>query len=268
MKKTTSIFFTFFLLLSGACSAIPAANDMYICPPCGDGSCDKMVYSEPGNCPTCGMALVPQGKQKNVAVFVYDGMEILDFSGPSEVFASAGTDIVSFRVFTVAVSKNAIVSQGFIKIQPEFSLADCPEPDIIVLPGGSTGPSVENPDVIAWVKKHAAHAEAVMSVCTGAFILEKAGLLAGKKATTFHGAIGRLREKATQTEVLDNVRWVDNGQVVTTAGVSAGIDGALHIVERMLGRDAAQETAHYMEYDKWKPEDGVIVTASEEAKRK
>jgi len=127
-----------------------------------------------------------------------------------------------------------------------------------VLPGGNTGPSVENPDVIAWVQKHAMHAEAVMSVCTGAFILEKAGLLEGKKATTWHGVTGKLREKAAKTEVLENVRWVDNGQVVTTAGVSAGIDGALHIVERMLGREVAQETAHYMEYDKWRPEDGVV----------
>ncbi len=197
-----------------------------------------------------------KSKVKNVAVFVYDGMEILDFSGPSEVFASAGTDSVSFRVYTVAVSKETIVSQGFIKIQPEYSLNDCPEPDIIVLPGGNTGPSVENPGVIAWVQKHAAHAEAVMSVCTGAFILEKAGLL---DACHNSGTAPRAGcAKAAKTEILENVRWVDNGQIVTTAGVSAGIDGALHVVERMLGREAAQETAHYMEYDKWKPEDGVI----------
>ena len=265
MKNATTFLFPFFLLLARLCRA--DSLDSFICPPC-NGDCDNLVFNDPGKCPHCGVALIAESGRKNVAIFVYDGMEILDFSGPSEVFASAGTDSLSFRVYTVAVSKNPVISQGFVQIQPEFTLSDCPAPDIIVLPGGNTGPSVDNPDVIAWVQKHASHADALMSVCTGAFILEKAGFLAGRKATTWHGAIGRLREKAARTEVLENVRWVDNGQVVTIAGVSAGIDGALHIVERMLGRDAAQETAHYMEYDKWKPEDGVVVVPSEEVRRK
>ncbi len=205
------------------------------------------------------MALISKESVKNVAIFLYEGVEILDFSGPGEVFAASRSDKGAFRVFTVAATKDSIVSQRFVHIVPEFSIEDCPKPDIIVLPGGNTRPSVENPKVIAWVQKHAAHADALMSVCTGAFILEKAGLLEGKKATTFYRAIPRLREKAKQTEVLENVRWVDNGQIVTTAGVSAGIDGALHIVERMWGLEAAAATAQYMEYDKWKPEDGVVV---------
>ena len=261
MKKTIGI------LLAGLSLVVCALflnaqtatkESQFICPPCS-GDCDKAIHDKPGQCPTCGMALISKESVKNVAIFLYDGVEILDFGGPSEVFAASHSDKGAFRVFTVAATKEPILSQGFVRIVPEFSIEDCPEPDIIVLPGGNTTPSVENAKVVEWVKKHAAHVDALMSVCTGAFILEKAGLLVGKKATTFHRAIPRLREKAKQTEVLENVRWVDNGQIVTTAGVSAGIDGALHIVERMWGLEAAAATAQYMEYDKWKPEDGVVV---------
>ena len=148
-----------------------------------------------------------------------------------------------------------------MKIQPEFSIADCPQPDIIVLPGGSVTASLNDPNIINWIKSSAPQAEVVLSVCTGAFILEKAGLLEGKKATTFHNAIGDLRKIATKTKVLEHVRWVDNGKIVTTAGVSAGIDGALRIVERLMGPEKALATARYMEYDKWNPKEGLVVGA-------
>ncbi|MBK6995236.1 MAG: DJ-1/PfpI family protein [Saprospiraceae bacterium] len=193
---------------------------------------------------------------KNVAIFVFDGVEVLDFAGPSEVFASAG----GFRVFTVAANKNPIVCQGFIKIQPEYDLDDCPQSDIIIIPGGNMSAPLGNPKVIQWVKTNEPHAEVILSVCTGAFVLEKAGLLEGKKATTFHNAIEELRKTATNTEVLDHVRWVDNGKIVTTAGVSAGIDGSLRVVERLMGREKAHSTVRYMEYDKWNPDEGLIVT--------
>lgn len=235
-----------------------AVPEPYACPPCGQ-ACDRLVFEKPGVCSGCSRKLLKQAQVRKVAIFIYEGVEILDFSGPSEVFASAGTDDASFQVFTVAATKDPILSQGFIKIQPEYSIEDCPVPDIIVLPGGSSGASANNPRVINWIKSHSAKLDGILTVCTGAFILEKTGLLEGKKATTWHGAIGRFREAAPKTEVLENVRWVDNGQIVTTAGVSAGIDGALHVVEKLLGREAAKETAHYMEYDKWKPEDGIIV---------
>lgn len=260
MKKTIGVVLGGVILLCVLLlnAQTAAKNGRFICPPCGM-DCDNAIFDKPGHCPSCNVQLVPKSSIKNVAIFLYDGVEILDFSGPSEVFASSHSDSASFRVYTVAASKDPIMSQGFVRILPEFDLGDCPQPDIIVLPGGNSTPSVNNPKVIEWVQKHAAHADALMSVCTGAFILEKAGLLVDKKATTFHNAIDNLRKKAPQTEVLENVRWVDNGQIVTTAGVSAGIDGALHVVERMMGRETAVATARYMEYDKWKPEDGVVV---------
>ncbi|MEL6658288.1 MAG: DJ-1/PfpI family protein [Bacteroidota bacterium] len=232
---------------------------VYVCPPCGDGSCDSQTYDQAGQCPHCGMNLISKRNQLNVAIFLYDGVEILDFSGPGEVFAASRPDKGGFRVYTVAATKDLLVSQGFVHIQPEFSIHDCPKPDIIVLPGGNSGPSVDNDDVIKWVQEVEPDLTAALSVCTGAFILERAGLLVGKKATTFHNAIESLREKATETEVLENTRWVDNGKIITTAGVSAGIDGALHLVARIYGLETAEATTFYMEYDKWNPEEGVVV---------
>lgn len=257
--RLSSFCLLFVVLFTQPALTQESAAEVYICPPCGDGSCDSQTYEEPGQCPHCEMTLVAESKILNVAVFLYDGVEILDFSGPGEVFSASHFDGGGFRVYTVAATKEPLVSQGFVHIQPEYAIADCPKPDIIVLPGGNTGPSVDNNAVIQWVQQEAPDLTAALSVCTGAFILERAGLLRGKKATTFHNAIASLRERATETEVLENTRWVDNGKIITTAGVSAGIDGALHLVGRLCGMEVAQATARYMEYDKWDPKDGVIV---------
>ena len=252
------------LVLLGLCPSTHAQNQLiadnqYVCPPCNDGACDNIAHDEAGKCPACGMKLIKKVNMKNVAIFIHDGVEILDFSGPGEVFAAARPTDGAFHVYTVSLSTDPIVSQGFVKILPEYSIDNCPKPDIIVLPGGNTGPVAKNPKVIDWVKTHGPDLDVILSVCTGAFILQKTGLLDGKKATTWHGALSSFKSVATKTEVLENTRWVDNGQVVTTAGVSAGIDGALRIVEKMFGRPVAKATARYMEYDKWDPEDGVIV---------
>ncbi len=232
---------------------------------CSCGACPEVIAATPGNCPKCGMKLVEKSKVYNVAIFLYEGVEILDFGGPSEVFAAAGRYAPDggTRVFTVAATKEPITSQGFIKVIPEYTIADCPRPDIIVLPGGDQRQSAKDPAVIDWIRTNTSDDQVAISVCTGAFLLHAAGRLDGKKATTWHGATESLRQKATKTEVLENVRWVDNGNIITTAGVSAGIDGALHLVERLFGAEAAQKTARYMEYDKWKPAEGVSVVAEQ-----
>ena len=238
------------------------------CPPCGCAS-DGQTFEAAGACPSCGMAMVATsslGKTitpRNVAIVIWDGAELLDFAGPTEVFSAArsgGQHL--FNVYTVAATTDPIVSQGVVTIVPQYSIADCPQPDIFVLPGGGTNSPLNNPEMIEWVRHSAAQADVAMSVCTGAFVLLKAGLLEGKEATTWHGAIGRLREAATNTVVHDDQRWVDNGAVLTTAGVSAGIDGALHLVARLHGDQAARDTARYMEYD-WRPKEvtGRIVRA-------
>ena len=177
---------------------------------------------------------------------------MLDFSGPGEVFACVGRG-EAFNVYTVAATPDEITSQRFVIIKPQYTFANCPPPDIIVLPGGRTDVPLANAKVIEWIKKSSERAEVIMSVCTGAFLLVESGLLDGKEATTHWSAIESLKQQAPKTIVRENRRFVDNGKIVTAAGVSSGIDAALHVVDRLLGREVAQKTARYMEY-KWEPE--------------
>jgi transcriptional regulator GlxA family with amidase domain len=209
-------------------------------------------------------AMLPLGGQtapftkmdKNIRICFYlqNNVEILDFAGPMEAFAYAG-----FEVFTVSKTKDPIKSQGILTIIPDYSIADAPDADILVFFGGNSGAAANDPEVIAWVKKKEKQARHLVSVCSGAFILGKAGLLDGLTVTTFHSRIEELRVAVPKAKVLANVRFVDNGRVITTAGVSAGIDGALHLIARLKGEEAAKETAFFMEYDKWKPNEGLVV---------
>jgi transcriptional regulator GlxA family with amidase domain len=189
----------------------------------------------------------PRKAPRNVAIFVFHGMELLDFAGPAEVFQGAGP---KFNVYTVGESIEPVVSQKFVKIVPQYSIQDCPKPDLLIIPGGDTSAPLNSPTVIDWVKQVSDEAEITMSVCTGAFILAKAGLLDGQPATTHWSQLARLGKAAPDIQVRSKVRFVDCGRIVTTAGVSAGIDGALHIVDRLLGPTAAAFTARGMEY-KW-----------------
>jgi transcriptional regulator GlxA family with amidase domain len=199
---------------------------------------------------------------RNVAIVLYEGVELLDFAGPGEVFSAAANFGASggqpaFRVYTVATSKAVLTSQGFLKIVPDFTIADAPTPDLIIVPGGNSANLTNDPRFMAWAVKALAAAEISISVCTGAFVLGKAGLLDGHSATTWFGAIENLRKAVPAATVQEGRRFIDQGRVVTTAGVSAGIDGALHVVARLLGRDVAEKTAQYMEY-RWTPEPYLI----------
>ncbi len=186
---------------------------------------------------------------RNVAIVIYPGVELLDFAGPGEVFASAGHD--AFEVFTVASSTDPIVSQGFVKILPAHSIDTSPKPDVIVIPGGNVSAVYDDPKMMDWIKKSTEKTAVTMSVCNGAIALAKTGLLDGLKATTHYHAVPAL-QKFQKITVLPDERFVDNGHIVTTQGVSAGIDGALHVVQRLLGDDVAWSTARYMMY-RWEP---------------
>jgi len=194
---------------------------------------------------------------RNVAIVLYEGVELLDFAGPAEVFKSAagygGGAEPAFRVYTVAATRAPLKSLGFVTITPEFSIEDAPAPDIIVLPGGNSDNFTNDPKAMAWASRVMKASEVTMTVCTGAFVPARAGMLDGLTATTWYGAIDGLRKEVPKANVQEGRRFVDNGHVVTTAGVSAGIDGALHLVARLLGRAAADRTARYMEYH-WTPE--------------
>jgi putative intracellular protease/amidase len=238
----------------------------YFCEPCGN-DCDTVAYTHEGVCPHCGMKLVRQtykarkklldNAQQTISICFYlqDGVEVLDFAGPMEVFSYAG-----FRVFTVSKKKEPLVAQGILKIMPDYSLADAPPADILAFFGGNTGPSTADTALISWIQSRKDMTQYYFSVCTGAFILGKAGILDGLTATTFHSSIEALRRALPGTKVLSDVRFVDNGRVMTTAGISAGIDGALHLVAKLKGEEMAKEVASYMEYDKWLPGQGLVIS--------
>ena len=179
---------------------------------------------------------------------------MLDFAGPMEVFNTAG-----FNVFTVSKSYKPIKSQGVLFITADYALQDAPPADILVVFGGTTKPSTDDPAVMEWINARKPKTQYFMSVCTGAFILGKAGILDNLTATTYHLAIDDLQKACPKTKVLPNTRFVDNGNVITTAGISAGIDGALHLVEKLRGRPYATGVAATIEYDKWVPENGLVI---------
>jgi putative intracellular protease/amidase len=202
-------------------------------------------------------------RPRKVAIVLFEGVELLDFAGPGEVFDTAQTidGQTAFEVFTVAATAEPVTSQGFVRVTPEYTIETSPPPDILVLPGGGVEDATRDERLLAWIRSAAGANEITMSVCNGAYFLARVGLLDGQRATTHWAAIPGLRSEAATATVVENVRFVDNGRVITTAGVSAGIDGALHVVDRLLGRPAARLTARAMEYD-WRPTDpsaGVVV---------
>lgn len=191
---------------------------------------------------------------RKVAILIFDEVEVLDFCGPFEVFAVTGarTEEKPFEVFTVAEVGLPITARNGLSVNPTFTFANCPQADILIIPGGyGTRPLMHNQPVLDWIKAQATNAEIVMSVCTGALLLAKIGLLDGLSATTHWGALDLLRDVAPKTTVKPDMRFVDNGRILLSAGISAGIDLSFHIVTRLLGKDVAQETARWMEYD-WK----------------
>ena len=194
---------------------------------------------------------------RNVAIVVYDQAEPLDWTGPFEVYNDAArfgaaNGVDAFHVYIVSKSKDPVNAQG-MHVVPSYSIQDAPKPDLVVFPGGPSSRVYDDPEFFAWAKKVSIEAEIAQSVCTGAFVLGKAGLLDGLEVTTFHGAIDGLQKSFPKAAVKRGRRFVDNGHVVTTAGISAGIDGSLHVVARLLGRRVADEVANYMEYA-WVPE--------------
>lgn len=195
---------------------------------------------------------------RNLAIFIFNGVQIIDYTGPFEVFGEAWDSQTMqhlFNVYTVAEKADPITTNMGMTVVPKYTFDNAPKPDVVVLPGGGVRDSMNNPKVIKWIQERANEAEYVMSVCNGAFFLGKAGLLDGKTATTFYGLIDELKELAPKARVVTDQRFADNGKIITTAGLSSGIDGALHVIEKIAGRGKAQEVALNMEYN-WQPESG------------
>lgn len=190
-------------------------------------------------------------KPRNVAILLFDEVEVLDFAGPFEVFAVASElhDYSLFRVFTVAASAEPICARNGLSVLPDYPLESAPRPDVLVIPGGvGTRALMNNTAICGWIAAAAGSAQLTLSVCSGALLLAKAGLLAGLRATTHHQVIDLLREVAPDTEVIAGERYVDNGRIITAAGISAGIDASLYVVGRLCGEAVSVRTAAYMEY--------------------
>jgi transcriptional regulator GlxA family with amidase domain len=188
-----------------------------------------------------------------VGILIFEDVEVLDFCGPFEVFSVAARiaedEPPAFTVFTVAERAGLVSARGGLLVQPDYIITDHPPIDLLVVPGGwGTRREVNNAELIAWIARVAAGSRLTTSVCTGAFLLAKAGLLKGHAATTHWQSLDRLAASYPEIEVRRETRWVDEGAVVTSAGISAGIDMSLHIVERLLGRERAEATARHMEY--------------------
>lgn len=193
---------------------------------------------------------------RNLAIFIFDGVQIIDYTGPYEVFGQAhdrGEHL--FNVYTIAEKPDAITTNMGMTVTPKYTFDNAPKPDIIVLPGGNVPAHMNKPKVVKWVQESASQSEYVMSVCNGAFYLGKAGLLDGLSATTYYGLIDELKTLAPKAKIVNDQRFVDNGKIITTAGLSSGIDGALHLVEKIAGHGKAQEIALNMEYN-WQPDSG------------
>jgi len=224
--------------------AVFQPENVYVCPPCGL-PCDKLTFDKPGNCPQCGMTLIPAngvGGPPKVAMLVYNGVEIIDIAGPWEVFGAAG-----LLIHTVAEKPEPLTLVYGQKIVPDYTFENSPKADVLLVPGGGYGRQMENAALIKWLRTKADEVQYVMSVCTGAFLLGQAGLLSGQRATCTFGMVEDLTAFPNTTPVYD-ARYVDSGKIITTAGLSSGIDGALHLVGKMLGKGIAQRAALGIEY--------------------
>jgi len=199
------------------------------------------------------LALPVQAEQPfKVAILLFDEVQIIDFAAPYEIFGQA-----KFEVFTVSADGKAVTTVMGLSVNPTYSFANMPDADAILVPGGNTGTVMQDKQVLSWLNAQQKKAGHILSVCTGAHILAESGLLNGKAATTFHRAIDSFANAYPAISVQRQQRFVDNGQIITSAGLSSGIDASLHLVSKVLGEDKARTVALHLEYD-WDPNGGFV----------
>lgn len=194
---------------------------------------------------------------KKIGILIFNDVEVLDFAGPFEVF-SVARDHEGHALFevTIIAEHDAIVhARNGLLVKPHTTIEDADNYDILLIPGGwGTRALIKNDRVKVWVKKQYEDVDLMLSVCTGSLVLGTIGLLDGLSATTHHGAFDELAEAAPETNIITDKKYVDNGKIVTSAGISAGIEMSLHIIRRLHGQQIANKTARYMEYD-WQSKD-------------
>lgn len=218
--------------------------------------CDLVDHAAAGNCPQCGMALQSRSavialqaaqaaKQKTVGVVLYPGFELLDACGPLEMWGN----VAELRLVTVSQRSGRVNSIQGVALVADHSFADCPELDLLMVPGGmGTLKELENEAFLAFLRERSERAELTTSVCSGSALLAKAGLLDGRKATSNKLWFDLAVKQSGAVEWVYEARWVDDGEFVTSSGVSAGMDMALHVIERLYGKARAEQVAAWTEY--------------------
>ncbi len=191
----------------------------------------------------------------NIAIYVYEGAEVLDVAGPFEVFATAarlaGTsgESSSLNPFLIGQTGKQVGLRGGFRVMPDFGFSSHPSPGVLLVPGGDHSAEQKKKEVANWIKQQNSVARLTVSVCTGAFLLAEAGLLQGLRATTHHEDLQTFAAQFPAVAVEADQRWVDEGRILTSAGISAGIDMSLHIVERLAGSRLSRQTAANMAWD-------------------
>jgi transcriptional regulator GlxA family with amidase domain len=221
----------------------PGASDVTPSKPCSGTPASIIVSAD---------KLTPPAKGKiPVAFAISEGVTVIDFAGPWEVFQDVmirerGKDMdeqMPFQLFTVSEKTEPLAGSGGLKLVPDYTFDSVPEPKIVVVPAQRGSAALHT-----WLRKVTGTTDVTMSVCTGAFQLGKAGLLSGKSATTHHDFVDRFAKMFPDVTVKRGLRFVEGEKISTAGGLSSGIDLALRVVERYFGRDVAQATATYMEY--------------------
>lgn len=235
---------------------IPKYSVQYVCPPCGCSK-DGQLFDAPAICSECNMAYTSQLtgmedkprntiSRKTAAIVLFNGADIMDVTGPMSVFEHAG-----FNVITVAKNTEAKAIGMYMRLSPDYTFANLPQVDIIMVPGGGAAESNQDMEIVQWLKERAGETDTMFSVCSGAFFLGLAGLLDGNEATTFASLIPNLKAQFPNAKVLNDVKYTNNGHIITSSGLSSGIDASFEVVAKYYGVGRAQDVANRMEYP-WK----------------
>ena len=187
----------------------------------------------------------------NIGIYIYDQAEVLDFSGPFEVFSTASRICQTgepFKVFLISQSGETVTARGGYQVVPGYGFHNHPDIDVLIVVGGVHYDEMNKPDVLEWISSQSKKAKIVASVCTGVFLLAKSQALHGNKVTTHWQDIAELRAMFPSLDVIEGVRWVDEGKLITSGGISAGIDMSLHLVGNLYDVALAEKTAKQMEF--------------------
>jgi transcriptional regulator GlxA family with amidase domain len=192
----------------------------------------------------------------NIGIYLYDNAEVLDFSGPFEVFTTASRVYARehpkegqlFKVFLIAAEKRTIHARAEFMVMPHYTIRDHPPLDVLIIPGGLHTSELSNHASMDWISRVSESSRLTTSVCTGAFLLAQAGVLIDHACTSHREDIPDLRRMFPELKVEEGVPWVDQGRIITSAGISAGIEMSLHMITRLVNKDLALKTARQMQY--------------------